>query len=117
MIKNRLKSLGYALRGIRYVFKEETNFGLIVLSSFVAVGVAYLYNFSAIEFSIVIILITLVAVAEMVNTAIEDLCDKIEPNHDHAIGKIKDISSGFVLLASFGSGVVGLILFFSHYLK
>lgn len=117
MITNRFKSLGYALRGVRYVFKEETNFAFIVLFAILALVIGWYSGFTPVEFSIVVVLITIVSVAEMVNTAIEDLCNKIEPNHDPVIGKIKDIASGFVFLASFGSGVAGLILFFSHFIK
>jgi diacylglycerol kinase (ATP) len=35
-------------------------------------------------------------VAEMVNTAIEGLCDFLEPSHNEKIGIIKDVASAAV---------------------
>jgi diacylglycerol kinase (ATP) len=51
----------------------------------------------------------------MINTAIEDLCDKIQPDQDPAIGKIKDMSSGSVLVASLGALLVGVVVVLYHY--
>lgn len=115
MIKNKMQSLGYALSGLKNVWMEEGNFRIIIFFAAVALVVAYYFSFNLVEFSIATVLVTIVMMAEMINTAIEDICNKIEPKDDPVIGKIKDISSGFVLLASFGAGVAGLMLFFNHF--
>ena len=52
--------------------------------------------------------------AEALNTAIERLCDKIEPNKDDKIKIIKDIAAGAVLLSSIFSATVGAIIFIPH---
>jgi diacylglycerol kinase len=36
---------------------------------------------------------------EVVNTAIEVLCDKLHPAHDPEIGKVKDLGAGLVIIS------------------
>ncbi len=116
MIKSRLNSLGFAIKGIATVWKEETNFRIIVVISIALIFSAYYFCFSFIETALCIFTVTVLMISEMINTAIEDVCNKIEPNIDPAIGKIKDISSGFTLIASIGAGVVGLLVLANHFL-
>ena len=63
------------------------------------------------EWMIVVGCIGAVLSAEMLNTAIEDLCNKVEPNTDPVIGKIKDMMGGFVLIVCTSSAVIGLLVF------
>lgn len=115
MIKNRLNSLSFALKGIATVWKEETNFRIIVVISLALIFSAYYFCFSFIETALCIVVVTILIISEMINTAIEDICNKIEPNEDPAIGKIKDISSGFTLVSSLCAGVVGLLILANHF--
>ena len=56
-------------------------------------------------------LVIAVLAAEIVNTAIEDLCNKVEPNTDSVIGKIKDTMGGFVFIVALGSAIIGVMIF------
>jgi len=47
-------------------------------------------------------------IAEMLNYAIEKLCDVVKPEKDNRIKDIKDICSGAVLVAGLALGIVGL---------
>ncbi len=47
-------------------------------------------------------------IAEMLNYAIEKLCDIVKPGKDNRIKDIKDICSGCVLVAGLALGVVGV---------
>lgn len=116
MIYNKLRSLGHALRGFKNVWMEESNFRIITFFAVVALVVGYYFDFSILDFSICAVIITIVLVAEMINTAIEDLCNKIEPNQDPTIGKIKDISSAVVLVSSLGALASGFLVFYAHFI-
>jgi diacylglycerol kinase (ATP) len=50
---------------------------------------------------LVIVVTAVVLVAEIMNTAIEALCDFVEPGHDQKIGIIKDIAAAGVGIAMF----------------
>lgn len=49
--------------------------------------------------------------AEMVNTAIEELCDKVSTEHHPLIKAAKDIAAGAVLVLAIFAVITGIILF------
>lgn len=53
--------------------------------------------------------IALVWVTEAMNTAVEELCDRVSPEFDPSIGRVKDLAAGAVLAASLAAGVIGLL--------
>lgn len=61
---------------------------------------------------IVIILCTVLVISfELINTAIEELCNMIHPEQHPLIKKIKDIAAAAVLIAAIGSVIAGLLIF------
>lgn len=83
--------------------------GIILFSALLKINI--------IEWIFVTSAIFIVLICEMINTAIEKLCDLIEKGHCVEIEVIKDISSGFVLLASIYSIIVGVIVFLPYLIK
>ena len=110
-----LASFRWAMHGLRTVWREEANFRTEILIGIVVLAIATWLNFTFIEWIVVTACITIVLAAEVVNTVVEDLCNKIEPHHDPVIGKIKDMAAAFVLLAVTGASVMGLLLIISHF--
>ncbi len=98
-INKEKTSFANALRGVYNCLSKERHFQyqvcvlLILILLSVAIG-----DYSYI-FIIGIFLWLLIMVCEMVNTAIEKICDFIQPNSDIRIREIKDISAGAVLLS------------------
>lgn len=66
---------------------------------------------SAVEWMFQILAIGLVLTAESLNTAIEAICDYIQPNFDKKIGFIKDIAAGAVTFAALTAVVIGAIIY------
>lgn len=56
-----------------------------------------------------VLAMAMVWLAEAFNTAIEELCDRIEPGFDLVIGRIKDIAAGAVLIASLAAALIGVL--------
>ena len=110
-----IKSFGFAKNGLKTVLKEERYFKTGIVVGILVVVSSFIFGLSSLEKAIVILCITVVVAAEIINTAIEDLCDKIQPNQDPVIGKIKDLSSAFVLVTAIGVTIVGLIIFGKHF--
>jgi len=98
------------------VWKEEINFRIETLVAFFVLLFAWYFDFSFAENVAVLVAIFLVLSGEIINTAIEDLCNKIEPNTDMAIAKIKDVMAGFVLLSSLGASILGVFVLVNHFL-
>ena len=110
-----LNSFTFALNGLRTTWKEERNFRIEILATIPIVFSIFYFHFSFIESAFCIIAIIIVLSSEIINTAIEDLCNKVEPNHNPMIGKIKDLMAAFVLVSVLGASVVGLLVFYHHF--
>lgn len=110
-----VKSFKWAMNGLRTVWREEVNFRIEVSIATVVILFGIYLNFLVLEWIIIVACISAVLSAEMVNTAIEDLCNKVEPNTDLVIGKIKDIMGGFVLVVCVTSVIIGIMIFSNHF--
>lgn len=104
-----------ARKGFRLVMKSEMNIRIhAVIAVFVTV-LAYILEFSAVEYCILFLAIAVVIVSEMLNTAIEFALDSIYHNkYSRMVGMAKDISAGAVMFASVISVIIGVILFGKH---
>ncbi len=61
--------------------------------------------------AVLVLAIALVLLAELANTVVERLCDLVQPRRDPAVGRLKDLAAGSVLLAAaFAAAVGGLEL-------
>jgi diacylglycerol kinase (ATP) len=116
VLKKFFRSLSHALRGLLYVWKEELNFRIQLLIAAFLIGVVFFFRFSYTEAALVIFSIILVLGAEIINTIVEDMLDKIEPNHHTLIGHIKDMMAGVVLVTSIGACAIGVATFVHHFL-
>jgi len=92
---NIIRKLRVAFSGLRYAVLNESSVAIeIILSALVLAGCFYYRQW--LDFSIVLVASGLMLVTEMVNTAIEGLCDFLEPGHNEKIGIIKDVASAAV---------------------
>ncbi|NDV96233.1 diacylglycerol kinase family protein [Dysgonomonas sp. 521] len=109
--KKRSKSALYALNGLRILFSEEHN-SRIHTAIVVAVVIAgFLLKISNTEWLVICILIGMVFSLEIMNSAIENLCDYISPQWHEMIKKVKDLAAAAVFVASVISVVCGAIIF------
>ncbi len=105
------KTFVNAFNGLKYFFKKERN-GKIQATIAIAVLIAGLYlRLSAMEWIFIFVCICSVLVLEMMNSAIEQLCNMIHSEYHPSIKTIKDVAAGAVLFASIISVIIGLIIF------
>lgn len=106
-----VKAFSYACNGIRLCFKSGTNFFIHLFAAGAAVLLALLLQISRIEWALLLLTIVLVLAMEMINTAIEQLCNKVQPAFDPIIKIVKDIAAGAVLVVAAGSVIIGAVIF------
>ncbi len=106
-----LKSFAYAWNGLRICFVQERNFRIHILITGAVLIFAVLLNISAVEWMFICCCIAFVLVTELLNTAVEKLCDLAHPEIHPGIKKIKDIAAAAVLIAAFFSLLVAVIIF------
>ena len=109
-VKERLKSFKYAANGLRILVIQEHNARIHVSVAIVAVTLGLVLKLSYLEWIAILIAIAMVFVPEIFNTAIERLCDFVQPGHNQAIKEIKDIAAGAVLISAMFAVVIGIIL-------
>jgi diacylglycerol kinase (ATP) len=105
-----------AANGLQTVWREERNFQIEVAVAFVVVVLMFGFRFSLLESALLTLAIIIVLAGEVLNTVLEDLCDKVEPEYDAVIGKIKDTAAAFVLVSSLGACIVGVLVFMHHFI-
>ena len=86
--------------------------GIVVVIALAAGG--FLLRFSSVEIGVLVLVGTLLLAVETLNTAIEMLCDYLEPKHDPKIGKIKDVAAGATAVTEIGGAIIVVILVFPH---
>jgi diacylglycerol kinase (ATP) len=115
-IPARLRSFRYAFRGLWWLIREEHNSWIHLAIAAILIPVCFILHLTLIEWTAIILCIGLVLSLELTNSAIERLADKISPERDPGIGKIKDIAAGAVLIGAIASAIVGLIILIPKFL-
>ena len=109
--KKLRNSFKYAFNGIRTAYREEQNLRVHTFAAILVVIFSYFLKLSVEEFSICLILIGLVLMAEFFNTAIENMVDMITLDKNPYAKKAKDVSAAAVLIFVMFSSVIGIIIF------
>ena len=105
------KTFATAFTGLQYFFKTERNGKIqLAVAGFTLLAGFYL-QLSAVEWILILFCIGLVIGLEMMNTALERLCNHVHSDYHHTIKIIKDVAAGAVLFASIISVITGLIIF------
>jgi diacylglycerol kinase len=106
-----LKSFANAFAGMAYFFTNDRNGKIHLTITVTVIAASVALQVSAIEWMIVLLCIALVISLEMLNSALEKLCDLVEPNYHSTIKVIKDVSAAAVVLSAIISVVIGIIIF------
>ena len=110
-MKTRIRSFGYALKGIKAVFGKEANMNIHLIMTTLVIICGFVFSISITEWMLCIGCFGLVISLEMLNSAIENLVDLVSPEKHELAGKVKDIAAGAVLVAAICAAIVGLIIF------
>lgn len=110
-------TLKNSFKGIRLALKSERNIRIHFVTSLLVIVSGIVLKFTPVEFIILLFAIAIVIIAEMFNSAIEFTLDAIFHNrYSKLVGMAKDIAAGSVMIASFISVAVGILLFGSKIL-
>lgn len=108
---NRLKSVGFAFKGMIFLFRTEASIKIQLVIALMVTIAGFWFKISTTEWLAQCIMIGMVMSIEGVNTAIEYIADFIHPEHHEKIGIIKDIAAGAVFIASLAAVTVALIIY------
>ena len=106
----RQRSFQYAFQGLRRLYRES-NARIHAAVTLLVVVLGCTVELTLLDWVLLALAVTMVWVAEAMNTALEVLSDAAVPEHNPLIGAAKDVAAGAVLLAALGATVVGLLVF------
>jgi diacylglycerol kinase len=111
---NVVRSAYHAFSGLMWVAPRTPSLrlGIVVVIALAAFGV--LLRMNGVEIALLVLVGTLLLAVETLNTAIEMLCDFVQPKHDPKIGKIKDVAAGATAVTEIGAAIVVAVLLWPH---
>lgn len=110
-MKKFLRAFVYAFYGIGYCFSRERNCMLHALAAVAVTAAGFYYAISPMEWLVVLLNIALVISLEMLNTALEHICNYVQPRYHPAIKTIKNAAAGAVLIAAIVALISACIIF------
>ncbi len=106
-----LQSLNWAFEGVIHVLRTERNMRIHFALATAVLILAFSYGVTKLELMALLVAISFVLIAEMVNTAIEATIDLATTSFDPLAKMAKDIAAGAVLIASVNAVVIGYLVF------
>ncbi len=113
-LKTRKDSFQYAYRGLVYVLKTQQNAWVHLAATVITVIVSIWLEINRQEWTLILLVIGSVWIAEFLNTALEIIVDIASPEK-HPLAKVgKDVGAAAVLIAAFIAVIVGVLVLGPH---
>lgn len=116
-LRKLIKSFGHAFEGLEHAYKYDQNLRIHFFVGSIVVVASIVLKVNPFEMGILGIMILLVMVTEMINSAIERMVDLITKEHREDAKIAKDVAAGMVFLTATGSCIVGILIFLPHIIK
>jgi len=111
-----LDRLGYAWAGLRAAWRMEKSLRTHALAAAGVLATLLITRAPGVWWAVVALTVALVLATELLNTALETLCDHLHPQRHEAIKLTKDIAAGAVLVSSLAALLVGAAFLVGHVL-
>ena len=113
-IRKLHESFQHALRGLNLCIHGERNFRVHMVTAFYVTVFALMGRADAAEGAILCICFGLTMGAELMNTAIERLCDRQASGYDGFVRNAKDIAAAGVFVCAAACVAVGVCVFLAE---
>ncbi len=113
--RNDLSGFRYAQEGILHCFRTQRNMRIHFFTLVAVLLSGLLLRLESRDMVALLFAISLVIVAEMINTAIEKVVDMVTESYSPVAKLAKDVAAGAVLIAAMNAVMAGLLIFFGHY--
>ena len=114
-IKARLNSIADALTGIGHLIRGQHNAWIHLVATILVISLGFYFSVSTMAWTALVLAISIVWLAEGMNTAIEVLADAVSKEQNALIAKAKDVAAGAVLLTATGAAVIGALVFYPYF--
>lgn len=119
MSKNRnlyrvLWKFHYAFTGLINGLRYDSSIQLQVFFAIIALSIAIIFKFTQTELVILIVCIGFVLSFEYLNSSLEAMLDRLQPDVHPMAKQAKDLGSASVGISALISLIIGLIFLFNH---
>jgi len=114
MLKKHFVSYKYAMRGLWLAFRYEPNMIIHLLAIITILILNSSLKVSRTDWMISLVLIGVILMAEIFNTALEKLADRVTQDQDPMIGQAKDLAAGAVLIMGIAAVICAAILYWPY---
>jgi diacylglycerol kinase (ATP) len=116
-VLERLKSFRFAFAGLAFMLRTQHNAWVHLVATIAVIAAGVALRVTVGDWRWLIASITLVWLAEAMNTAFEYLCDAVQPEFHVSVKRAKDIAAGAVLICSIGAAALGLVTLAPYMLR
>ena len=109
-IHSRIQSFGNALRGWGYVIRTQRNAWIHAVVTIAVIALGLFLKIQLLEWAILFIAITIVWLAEFLNTALEAVVDLASPKQNPLAMRGKDVGAAAVLISAISAVLIGLLI-------
>ena len=110
-LQSRSKAFGYAFSGWWFVIRTQRNAWIHMLVSIAVIVMSSILRINATSWALILMAITLVWIAEFLNTALEAVVDLATNHQQHELARVgKDVGAAAVLIAAIASVIIGLLI-------
>ncbi len=113
-LKKRSNAFKAAFAGLNQAFKSEPHLKIHLIFTVIVIIAGIYFSISKPEWFAVGLCIALVISLELINSAMEKMCDLYSKEYDPRIKYIKDVAAGAVLVASIFAAVTGVFVFWPY---
>lgn len=111
------KSMRHALRGLIYALRNEKNFQNELVAAVLVFGAMFYFGVTRGESVVLILVISGVLLAELMNTVLERVVDILKPRVHPYIRVVKDMMAAGVLLVSLMAIIIGFLIFYPYIIE
>ncbi len=111
IIRKHHISFKNAFSGVFWAVKTQPNFRVHLSLALLAIFLGRYFQISSVQWILLIFTIFWGLAAEMINTAIESVCDLVTKQQHQEIKIAKDVAAGMMLVVALGTVCVGLMIF------
>ena len=109
--KTVMQTFTNSLNGIRCYARDGKSIILYLVGVILEVLFAILFNVSGLEWILIIVMLGIILSVELLNTAIEAVCDAVTKEFNPLIKIAKDCGSGATFVVSTVTVILNLIIF------
>lgn len=104
------QSFIFAAKGVKYSLVSQRNMKIHLLATVIVMGAGIYFSLELWEWCLIVFAIGLVWVAEIFNTALEEMIDLVSPHYNVRAGNAKNLAAGAVLIAAINAFVIGVLV-------